>query len=249
MKWGSVFLTLSATVGMSIGDGTCGYVQTHAAVHQGVTHIKKPVYLTFDDGPHPIYTAKILNILKRQHIRATFFILGSRATQYPDLVRQIYREGNEIGSHGYYHEFIVHKPKAWVESDITKTDKVLETLCGEKPKYFRPPGGILSKSDLALVVGAGHSIAMWTLDTNDWKHIPSSKILSSVMKGVKPNSIILMHDGLTTSDNTVKALPLIISALQKRGYTFDVLPKQFQGTSIGGTTDSNNYRFKTKGRR
>lgn len=215
-----------------------------AAVRPSIDNTHNVVYLTFDDGPDPTYTPKILDVLHREHVQATFFVLGSRAEQYPQIVRRMYREGNEIGNHGYYHTFIVHKSKQWVQSDITKTDQVIQTLCGETPKFFRPPGGILSKGDLGLVLGTGHSIAMWTIDTNDWKGIPPQLIVSSVVKHLTPNSIILMHDGVSTS-HTVQALPMIIHQLRARGYSFKILPKKFKGSSIGGATDSKNYRFRT----
>lgn len=235
---------IAVIIGFLLCFGAASQTHVQAAVQQVPAQAGKIVYLTFDDGPNPDYTPRILDILRRKQVHATFFILGSRATQYPELVRRTYREGNEIGNHGYYHTFIVHKSKGWVERDINETDRVIQTLCGEKPRYFRPPGGILSKSDLGLVIGTGHAIAMWTLDTNDWKGIPASQVVDSVLKDVRSNSIVLMHDGVTTSSNTVQALPIVIDALRARGYVFDVLPKHFQGTSIGGATDSKNYRFK-----
>lgn len=203
---------------------------------------QKAVYLTFDDGPDPYYTPKILAILRSEHVPATFFVLGYRAEHYPQLVRRTYEEGHEIGNHGYYHTFIVHKSNDWVRDDISKTDQIVQTICGERPKFFRPPGGILSKSDSGLVFRTGHPIAMWTVDTEDWKGAPARAIERSVLTHAAPNSIILMHDGVPT--HAIEALPVIIHELRSRGYAFEVLPKRFQGPSVGGATDSHNYRFK-----
>jgi peptidoglycan/xylan/chitin deacetylase (PgdA/CDA1 family) len=219
------------------------FQQPTSALQKGV-QTQKVVYLTFDDGPSPRYTPKVLDILRKEHVSATFFVLGFKAAQYPQLVRRIYHEGHELGNHGYYHTFIVNKSKQWVESDIRKTDVVVQAVCGAKPKYFRPPGGILSKADVGLVVKAGHSIAMWTVDTNDWKGLSAPVIVEAATQRVTANSVILMHDGLVTSQSTATALPVIIHKLRAKGYGFAVLPKQFQGPSLGGAPDSTNYRFK-----
>jgi peptidoglycan/xylan/chitin deacetylase (PgdA/CDA1 family) len=204
----------------------------------------KTVYLTFDDGPDPACTPLILDILRKEHVKATFFVLGYRSEQFPYIVRRMHSEGHEIGNHGYYHTFIVHKSKQWVESDINLADAAVLTACGVKPKYFRPPGGILSEADVQLVKKTGHTIAMWTLDTNDWKVKSASSIIAAVSNQARPNAIILMHDGVPSSRYTVQALPTIIEHLRSSGYTLAVLPEQYKGTYIGRPTDTTNYRLK-----
>jgi peptidoglycan-N-acetylglucosamine deacetylase len=205
---------------------------------------EKTVYLTFDDGPDPRYTPLILDILQKEHVKATFFVLGFRSKQYPFLARRIHNEGHEIGNHGYYHTFIVHKSKDWLKSDITRADATIRAACGVQPKFFRPPGGILSRQDAELVSQAGHPVAMWTVDTNDWKSTNSASILQAIKNQTRPNAIILMHDGTPSSKNTVNALPSVIHYLRSAGYTFATLPEEYHGTYLGRPTDSTNHRFK-----
>ncbi|WAH39784.1 polysaccharide deacetylase family protein [Alicyclobacillus fastidiosus] len=206
----------------------------------------KKVYLTFDDGPDPVYTPLILDTLRGENVKATFFVLGSRAEQSPNILRRIHNDGHEIGNHGYYHTFIVRKPQDWVKQDIIRTDTAIHAVCGVKPKYYRPPGGILSQKDLDFVVKTGHPVAMWTVDTNDWKAKNASSIINTVREEAFPNAIILLHDGTPSSMYTVKALPSIIHDLRSSGYTFAILPEQYHGKYIGRPTDSTNYRFNRK---
>src|SRR5579875_1164815 len=125
----------------------------------------KNVYLTFDDGPSKFYTPQILNILYREHVKATFFVLGYRSEEFPTTIRRMHVEGHEIGNHGYYHQYIVNKSKSWLESDVSKADAAIRAACGVKPIYFRPPGGIINPEDLEIVQKMGHPIALWTVDT------------------------------------------------------------------------------------
>lgn len=213
---------------------------------QAFASSSRPIYLTFDDGPNPIWTPRVLEILRRKHVHATFFVLGYEAVKYPAIIRQIHRDGHEIGNHGYYHTFIVNKSRAWVMSDVLRTDKAVASISGTKPQYFRPPGGILSLSDVGLISHIGHPIAMWTVDTNDWKAKNKASIVAAVRKNVKPGAIILLHDGIsTTSRYTVQALPAIIDNLRNRGYSFYTLPPNYHGQFIGRPTDFTNWRFRT----
>ncbi|MFD1677007.1 polysaccharide deacetylase family protein [Alicyclobacillus fodiniaquatilis] len=234
--------TVNALCALIFGTTTCMLTNCVSNV-SAATNVKK-IYLTFDDGPDAVYTPLILDILHKEHVKATFFVLGYRSQQSPYIIRRIHNDGHEIGNHGFYHTYIAHKSKQWVERDISRTDAAIEAICGVKPKYFRPPGGILSESDGALVRKAGHPIAMWTLDTNDWKGKPASSIISIVKREARPNAIILMHDGVPSSRNTVQALPSVIRYLRSNGYTFAMLPEQYQGEYIGRKTDTTNYRLR-----
>ncbi len=205
---------------------------------------ERPIYLTFDDGPDPAWTPRVLDVLSRKHVHATFFVLGCQSEKYPAIVRRIHKDGHEIGNHGYYHTFIVHKSRAWVISDVVRTDAAIAAISGTKPQYFRPPGGILSLADVGLVSHIGHPIAMWTVDTNDWKAKNKESIISAVRRNAKPGAIILLHDGIAaTSRYTVQALPYIIDELRRRGYSFQVLPPHYHGQFIGRPTDFTNWRF------
>jgi len=187
----------------------------------GATH--KILYLTFDDGPSQRYTPQVLNILKREHVHATFFVLGFRCDEFPELVSRIHTEGHEIGNHGYYHRFIIGQSRTELESDLLRTDQAVFHACGIKPKYFRPPGG---KSEESLSVEAahlGHPVRLWTVDSEDWKAPNAKTIIHNVTRSIQPNSVILLHDGVSNSRFTVQALVEIIQFCKKAGYEFRVL--------------------------
>ncbi len=189
--------------------------------------LQQVVYLTFDDGPSKMYTPRILDILHQEHVQATFFVLGFRAQAFPATMRRIRREGHEIGNHGFYHTFLTHKSKSWIQMDVTKADEAITSACGVRPLYYRPPGGILSRKDWNILRSMGHPIAMWSLDTEDWKAQNADTIIQSVKNNIHPGSIILMHDGVSGSRYTVIALPIIIRFLKSAGYSFKTLPTEY----------------------
>ncbi|MCF8567987.1 polysaccharide deacetylase family protein [Alicyclobacillus tolerans] len=187
---------------------------------------QKVLYLTFDDGPSIVYTPRILDILKQEHVKATFFVLGFRSEQFPGLVRRISKEGHEIGNHGYYHEHIVRKSRDWVIEDIQKTDVAIRKAAGVIPVYYRPPGGLIDKQEVSTIRKTGHPIALWTVDSVDWKSYSATTIVHNVMNGIRPGAIVLLHDGVTNSQYTTQALPILIRKCRAQGYTFQVLPAQ-----------------------
>ncbi|MCL6632040.1 MAG: polysaccharide deacetylase family protein [Alicyclobacillus herbarius] len=224
----STFCTASLLMPVHEKEGSAVYAATPT---------KKVVYLTFDDGPNPLWTPQVLSILAREHVHATFFVLGFRAQKYPWLVRRMHREGHEIGNHGYYHTFIVDQNQRWVEAQVRRADQAIQAACGVRPMYFRPPGGILNPHNVEAVRKLGHPIAMWTVDTNDWRATRANSILQVVERDTRPGSIILMHDGIDTSSRyTVQALPQVIHYLKQSGYTFAVLPEHYRGTRLGVPT-------------
>ncbi len=185
------------------------------------------VYLTFDDGPSERYTPRILDILKSEHIHATFFVLGFRSEMFPQTMKRIHKEGHEIGNHGFYHTKLTGKPTSFVMMDIAKADNAITAACGVKPFYFRPPGGILDTTEWETVRNMGHKVILWTVDTEDWKANSEKTIIENVRSKVKPGSIILLHDGVSGSYYTTLALPHVIHYLKSCGYSFDVLPTTF----------------------
>ena len=186
---------------------------------------QKVLYLTFDDGPSERYTPKILDILHRERVHATFFVLGFRCKQYPIITKRIHREGHEIGNHGFYHQQIVNKDNAWLRRDVLKTDQIIHRICGVQTMYYRPPGGLISDTELTEIRKTGHHVMLWTVDSQDWKTNSTQSILRNVYREVKPGSVILLHDGVTNSQFTVKALPILIRTLKFQGYVFKVLPQ------------------------
>ncbi len=177
----------------------------------------KVVALTFDDGPNGNFTPKILDILKKNNVRATFFVLGQAAEKYPTVVARIKNEGHEIGNHGYNHQYL----QSGLVADLIKTDQAVFTLTGSHTYLYRPPGGRISKQQLNLIEQNGHTVTLWSVDSDDWLNPGSGKIVQNVTKRVFPGSLILFHDGGDSQrGQTVDSLETIIRQLKTMGYEF-----------------------------
>lgn len=184
---------------------------------------KTKVAITFDDGPHPEYTKKILDILKKKKVKATFFLTGQNAEKYPDVVRRIKAEGHDIGNHTYHHANLSPMKLERVKKEIALTELVIKEITGEEPIYFRPPRGVYDQKVRRLLVNKGYSIVLWTVTTQDWR-APGVEYIVNKAKKAKGGDIILMHDSgaLAKAEGahriqTVKALPIIIDNLREKG--------------------------------
>lgn len=189
------------------------------------------VYLTFDDGPSP-YTDRVLEILKKEGIPATFFVLGKQVERHPETVKRIVREGHSIGNHSYSHQYkhIYSSFEAFYK-EVEQTDNAIFQASGFRTRLLRAPGGTASNFDpfyFYFMEQAGYTIFDWDVDSQDSKraHIPASTIISSVKKApLKHELNILFHDG-PGHEETVKALPAIIAYFKQKGYHFASLSEQ-----------------------
>lgn len=196
--------------------------------YAGPATYPKEVALTFDDGPDTHYTQRILDILKKNNIKATFFIVGTRAEAHPELVRQIAMEGHAIGNHSWDHPLLTKLTPAQVKYEVDESEKVLHSILGYYPSMFRPPYGAATPDDTREITSMGYSIIDWSVDTRDWAGTPTPQIMNYVKKELHPGGIILEHcaTGKTGNlDNTVRALPKIISSLKAQGYKFVTVPE------------------------
>ena len=175
---------------------------------------KKYVALTFDDGPHPEYTPKVLDILAEKKVVATFFVLGYRVEEEPELVRREKMLGCEIGNHTYNHADLNKTSKSRIVAEINKCNDAIYAATGEYPKLYRPPYGNMWKANESLIP---LKKILWSVDSADWRTENPDKIVKNVLTTVKANSTILMHDFYP---QTIKALPEIIDRLRAEGYKF-----------------------------
>lgn len=190
--------------------------------HHAQHPLPKVVALTFDDGPHPVFTPQILDILKRYRVRATFFLIGRRAERYPDLAQRVVAEGHEIGNHTYSHPADLPR-KDWdaIRNEIVKGADVIERVTGVRPKLFRPPRGYLNYRIHTAAQLCGFTVVLWTVSADHHDALTPKAMAQRVFKLVHPGAIILMHDGrIPIRWKDVKALPLILDGLRKRGYRF-----------------------------
>ena len=180
----------------------------------------KKIALTFDDGPHPRYTDRILNILDRYNIKATFFVIGVNIQNYPAPLKKICAAGHEIGNHSFSHD---NKNDLNSQNAITEMQKCQELIkkeVGVTPKVFRPPRGVCNSDVIDAAKSLGYSVALWSIDTLDWKGTPSQLIANSVEKQVRGGDIILMHDYTSLKNTTCDALEIMIPRLLADGYEF-----------------------------
>ena len=177
------------------------------------------VALTFDDGPHPGNTGRILDVLKRNGIRATFFILGCNAGYYPEPLLRAIEEGHEIENHSFDHK-TEGKSTEELTRSLEETAALITDMTGRRPRYFRPPGGKCTREMKVALDLLGYEPIYWTVDSEDWKGKSAEAIVSSVLRSVRGNDIILFHDYTCPNDNTVEALTELIPRLRAAGYRF-----------------------------
>jgi chitin deacetylase len=184
----------------------------------------KLIALTFDDGPWPGYTAQILEILKKNDVKATFFVVGQVLNNYPDLGKRIVTEGHTIGNHTWNHWYHYFNKQA-ASLEIDRTSDLIYKTTGTKTTLFRPPGGMLHNGLAAYAKSKNYTVVMWSADSIDYA-LPSPPVLvNRVLKQASPGGIVLLHDGGGPRKNTVAALPTMISKLKKQGYRFVTIPE------------------------
>lgn len=182
----------------------------------------KHIALTFDDGPSPGITDKILKILKNQNVKVTFFPIGRKIAKNPNLLKEIAADGHEIGNHTYFHSRLTQINDEEMLNEIRMASMLISKNTNTKECFFRPPYGKLTYSKRKLIEKAGYDIVYWSVSADDCYRLgigmrgPDS-ITRKVISEVRGGDIVLMHDN---SKEIVEALPKIIEALKKRGYYF-----------------------------
>ncbi|RGA04205.1 polysaccharide deacetylase family protein [Microbispora triticiradicis] len=210
-------------------------VKTVAAV-QTVKAVKpycaryKCIALTFDDGPWP-YTPALLDTLKKHKAKATFFLLGRKVANRPELTQRIVREGHEIGNHTWNHPDLTKLPDEEVLSELTSTSDVIYETIGRKPEIMRPPNGATNARISGLTAQLGLPQILWTGSTLDWQARNTKVIAARTLKLAKRDGVILLHDIVP---ETVKAMPGVLSKLEKQHYKFVTLTTLLQGRTLRG---------------
>ncbi|QHW31804.1 polysaccharide deacetylase family protein [Paenibacillus rhizovicinus] len=182
---------------------------------------RKELALTFDDGPDPATTNQILDLLKQYHAKATFFVIGYRVHEYPDIIKREIAEGHEVANHTFNHVYFQKGIKAdTIQREIERTDRSLIELTGKKPFLFRPPGGYYSDVMIDIARKLGYTTVLWSWhqDTEDWRSPGVRHIVNKVLKNARNGDIVLLHDYVSGSAHTVKALRVILPELERRGY-------------------------------
>lgn len=181
--------------------------------------LRKVVYLTFDDGPIPEVTPQLLDILKAEHVHATFFMVGENAEKHPELLQHVLQDGHKVGNHTYNH---LRGTKYDVIDYIANVVKASKVLGGTL--LFRPPYGRLTGCQKSTLSAQGYMIVLWDILTHDYDAAYSAeKIVAIVKKHVRNGSIINFHDSLKSNERMLAAIPQVIAFLRKEGYVFETL--------------------------
>jgi peptidoglycan-N-acetylglucosamine deacetylase len=184
---------------------------------------KKVVALTFDDGPWPTTTARIVRALKKGDAQATFFMLGSQIGHRKKLARSVAAGGNVIGVHSWNHAIMPRRSSATNLKDLKRCKKAVRSATGVTARWFRPPYGSTSTRLRKTASKAGLRQVIWNVDTLDWKYRSTSSVVSRALSGTRNGSVVLMHDGGGPRTATAAAVPIIVRRLRARGYDFVTL--------------------------
>jgi peptidoglycan-N-acetylglucosamine deacetylase len=176
------------------------------------------VALSFDDGPHPIFTPQVLDILQQHNAKATFFLIGERALRHPELVARIKAAGHEVGNHYFTHGSILLHSDADFVRYLEQTEAVLGIAAG--PKFFRPPGGVARPRHLRLARTHGYECMLGSAYPHDPLHPPVWYIRWLVAKNLAPGTIVILHDGVSNPTRSIQALPQILTAGRRKGLSF-----------------------------
>lgn len=175
------------------------------------------VALTFDDGPNPEYTPQILDVLERYHVKATFFMVGEMAGQYPGVVRQVAAQGSEVADHTMAHPEAPQADGPRLRQEVRGAAQLLERIGGCKVRFFRPPYGYFDAAFFRACRDEKMDVVLWSVVPRDWEQPPAEVIAQRVAAEIRPGAIVLLHDGGGDRRQTVKALAAIIEAIQAKG--------------------------------
>jgi len=199
---------------------------------------KKSVALTFDDGPDPTLTPRLLKILKQNNVHATFFEVGQSVSRYPKITQAVVKAGNEVGNHSWNHPDFSQIGTTASVNQVIRTDRAIYAATGKLPQYMRPPYGNITAAEGRKIQ---HPIVRWSVDSRDWAYLNKAKDINEVLRTTHPGSIILMHDIHAPS---VAAVPTIIKRLKAKGYHFVTVSQLLNQQALPGLQyfAANNYR-------
>lgn len=227
-------------IGLGLGGLAAAGLAAHGTWHRNSWIFGRPitrlpgadnvVSITFDDGPNPDATPAILDVLAREQVSATFFVLGRHAERWPHLVRRTANDGHQLGNHGYWHRKLHRRGPGYVRDDLTRgTEAIVEASGGVRPRHFRAPHGFRSPWVTPIARSLGQRTVGWSLGVWDSARPGAGEIARRAVEGMHRGSILLLHDGDgydASGDRmqTAEALPLIIHGLRARGFRFTTLP-------------------------
>lgn len=193
-----------------------------SVISSGTVH-DKWIALTFDDGPYPPYTDRLLDVLQAKGIHATFFLVAEQAQQYPELVRRMTAEGHTVGLHAFRHRDFLKLTEEEKRKDLEQGKNLLRDITGKNPVYWRPPHGFRDFSVMETAAAQNLAVVNWSVIPRDWTGIDSQEIYRRVMDKADDGAIVLLHDGdspgyKASRQATVDAVDPLIDSLREKGY-------------------------------
>lgn len=224
--------------------------------------VKAPlVALTFDDGPDPVYTPRLLAILRRHQAVATFFVLGKAAEAYPNLVRGEGAAGMEVENHSFSHGRLPSLSPGRMAEEIAKGHGVIARLTKRAPRFLRPPYGLHSQTVREIAWRSGERLVLWSIDTRDWQGRSHQAMVEQVLRQLRPGDVVLFHDGGGRREETLQAVDQLLTDFQARGlrpvtlevllasadHLYDRWPERTVGQRRGGAHEPRMRPFSSDG--
>lgn len=241
----SIFLIILVIIGfawntMDSSTTFSAYIEENPATENYLIEtreIRGHVALTFDDGPHPIHTPALLDALQERDARATFFLLGSKIKEHPEIVARMHEEGHLIGNHTYSHPILQYLNNSCMLEEIVSTNLLIEKITGNLPNIFRPPFGQKDSRVIDVARQLNMSVILWSVDPWDWAYRNTNitfeetveSIYESIMEYLKDGSIVVLHDVFET---TIAAAIKVMDTLIDKGYVFVTVKELFELNDI-----------------
>jgi len=202
----------------------------------------KMVALTFDDGPDPKLTPRLLKTLKKYHVHATFFEVGQSVARHPKISRAVLAGGNELGNHSWNHPNFNQIGTAKTVSQVNRTNRAIYQATGTLPQYVRPPYGNITATEGRAIE---QPVVRWSVDSRDWAYLNSRKDINEVMKDTHGGDIVLMHD---IHPQSVAAVPTIIKRLKAKGYKLVTVSQLLNDHALPGLQYFGAHDYRTTGK-
>jgi peptidoglycan/xylan/chitin deacetylase (PgdA/CDA1 family) len=222
MAFGRLLMAVLFVLPLVVGPGpwarAAGEVRPARLVKAALT-TKKVMALTFDDGPNRRYTPRVIELLKRNGAKATFFVIGREVVRFPDMVKAERDAGFEVANHGMHHRFLKGLDEAAVTEDVRGGEEAIEAAGGGHPTLYRLPGGVSDATAMAVLGRLGYTVVGWSIDCRDWRPgMTADRIEKIILDEAGPGKIIILHDGPARRDATLQAVERVLPKLRAQGY-------------------------------
>jgi peptidoglycan/xylan/chitin deacetylase (PgdA/CDA1 family) len=212
--------------------------QWYGRTFTGLSAATKQIALTYDDGPNDPHTLRLLEVLAKHNVRATFFLIGRYVRERPDIAREVIRSGHVVGNHTFTHPLLIFKSEAEIREELQRCRRSLLDIVGGHSNLFRPPFGGRRPGTLRVARELGLSPIMWSVTGYDWNAPQARVIERKISNRVRGGDVILLHDGGhkqmgADRSQTVLATDHLISRYKREGYEFVTIPKMMEKASAG----------------